>query len=258
MVEFGVFLICVAVIFFLVGFVKPTIFKLSRKKILLYSIAMSVVGLIVSLVFIELSPEAKLGLEQKTMQREQEQKKDAEREINQKIEKVTTKELPDEIKESYILKDGALYKKIGENRAVEIEKKRLEFAVQMMQDEKCDKLAEVGVVAETVKDNAWFFALCDDKKTYYKLEDSSDIKKETDVTLKYIGQCQDMVKESAKFKSSVDFATFSTGSSIDKISGLVLVHLPFEAKNGFGNMLPYVAKCTFPIKGKANISIENN
>lgn len=69
--------------------------------------------------------------------------------------------------------------------------------------------------------------------------------------------CRETVRKSAKFPSSVDFATFGQVVNTSQGSGETWVELDFEAKNGLGAMLPYKANCGFPIHGKPTFSVSN-
>ena len=71
-----------------------------------------------------------------------------------------------------------------------------------------------------------------------------------------MASCQSQTRSAAKFPSSVKFNVF--GGAVQTLDdGAVLVRLDFEAKNGFGNVLPQRAICKFPPTGPSLFSIED-
>lgn len=71
-----------------------------------------------------------------------------------------------------------------------------------------------------------------------------------------MADCQASTRQSAKFPSSVSFSTFG-GAAQTKNDGTIEVRLDFEAKNGFGNLLPQKAICIYPPNGPRTVSIED-
>ncbi|WP_258129211.1 hypothetical protein [Achromobacter anxifer] len=71
-----------------------------------------------------------------------------------------------------------------------------------------------------------------------------------------MADCQVSTRQGAKFPSSVSFSTFG-GAAQTRSDGTVVVRLDFEAKNGFGNLLPQRAICTYPPSGLRSISVED-
>lgn len=69
--------------------------------------------------------------------------------------------------------------------------------------------------------------------------------------------CQESVRKSAQFPSSVDFSLFGQAVNTSQGTGETWVELEFEAKNGMGAMLPYKANCSFPLHGEPTINITN-
>lgn len=69
--------------------------------------------------------------------------------------------------------------------------------------------------------------------------------------------CREAVRASSKFPSSVDFNTLGQRASTQPTTGNTVVELDFEAKNGFGNLIPQTARCIFPADGKPEITILN-
>ncbi|WP_129241226.1 hypothetical protein [Achromobacter veterisilvae] len=71
-----------------------------------------------------------------------------------------------------------------------------------------------------------------------------------------MASCQARTRAAAKFPSSVNFSVF--GAAVQTLNdGAVLVRLDFEAKNGFGNVLPQRALCKFLPSGESLFSIED-
>jgi len=71
-----------------------------------------------------------------------------------------------------------------------------------------------------------------------------------------MASCQSQTRSAAKFPSSVKFNVF--GGAVQTLAdGAVLVRLDFEAKNGFGNVLPQRAICKYPATGPSLFSIED-
>ena len=61
-----------------------------------------------------------------------------------------------------------------------------------------------------------------------------------------IKSCAELVRERATFPSSVDIHYVTgVGSDLGGVGGKPRVALSFDAKNGLGNMLPYLASCDF-------------
>lgn len=71
-----------------------------------------------------------------------------------------------------------------------------------------------------------------------------------------MADCQAATRRSAKFPSSVSFSTFGAAAQT-RNDGTVVVRLDFEAKNGFGNLLPQRAICLYPPSAPRSISIED-
>ncbi len=71
-----------------------------------------------------------------------------------------------------------------------------------------------------------------------------------------MADCQASTRQSAKFPSSVSFSTLG-GAARTGNDGTVTVRLDFEAKNGFGNLLPQRATCIYPPSGPRTVSIED-
>ncbi|CAB3911226.1 hypothetical protein LMG3410_04841 [Achromobacter aegrifaciens] len=71
-----------------------------------------------------------------------------------------------------------------------------------------------------------------------------------------MADCQASTRQSAKFPSSVNFSTLG-GAARTGNDGTVTVRLDFEAKNGFGNLLPQRATCIYPPSGPRTVSIED-
>lgn len=71
-----------------------------------------------------------------------------------------------------------------------------------------------------------------------------------------MADCQISTRQSAKFPSSVSFSTFGAAAQT-RTDGTVVVRLDFEAKNGFGNLLPQRATCVYPPSGQRSITIED-
>ena len=55
--------------------------------------------------------------------------------------------------------------------------------------------------------------------------------------------CMNRIRYSAKFPSSVDFSTFDSPPAQPMKGGGWVVHWAFEAKNGYGNMIPQSSRC---------------
>ncbi|EHK65269.1 hypothetical protein KYC_17282 [Achromobacter arsenitoxydans SY8] len=71
-----------------------------------------------------------------------------------------------------------------------------------------------------------------------------------------MADCQAATRQSAKFPSSVSFGTFG-GAAQTRNDATVVVRLDFEAKNGFGNLLPQRAICVYPPSAARSVSIED-
>lgn len=71
-----------------------------------------------------------------------------------------------------------------------------------------------------------------------------------------MADCQASTRQSAKFPSSVNFSALG-GAARTGNDGTVTVRLDFEAKNGFGNLLPQRATCIYPPSGPRTVSIED-
>jgi len=92
-----------------------------------------------------------------------------------------------------------------------------------------------------------------DVKSSKKFSNPMDSAVSQDVALQV---CRDSVRRSAKFPSSVDFDFL--GSAAETYSdGTTVAQLDFEAKNGFGNLIPQRAICRFPVTGDPSIKIGN-
>jgi hypothetical protein len=63
--------------------------------------------------------------------------------------------------------------------------------------------------------------------------------------------CRDLAATQIRFPSSIDISVWNT--SIERTNTTINVDLAFEAKNGFGNMLPYYAHCTVQDDGKTTL-----
>lgn len=63
--------------------------------------------------------------------------------------------------------------------------------------------------------------------------------------------CRDLAKTKVRFPSSIDISVWDT--AIEKTKFGISVALAFEAKNGLGAMLPYVAYCTVKETGEIEL-----
>lgn len=72
----------------------------------------------------------------------------------------------------------------------------------------------------------------------------------------YMTDCQKLIKQQAKYPSSIDHKAFST-SVYHAPNGNVAVTAPFTAKNALGAELEHTARCIFTKDGHQEISIVN-
>ena len=166
------------------------------------------------------------------------------------------------------------------NRMPDVEKARQAAAFLAVSSGKCSWVEGSEVATDSSRENIQTFTDCKDKKTgqfeRFRFQESELKDKngrfftENTVAASQKAQtiqekamskdaakdaCRDMVKKSAKFPSSVDFATFSTVANTSVASGETWVEINFEAKNELGAKLPYKASCGFPINGKATLNV---
>ncbi|KKW75752.1 hypothetical protein AAV97_18375 [Acinetobacter sp. Ag2] len=127
----------------------------------------------------------------------------------------------------------------------------------------CDSI-EVVALSEnrsTPKKEAVFFVDCLNGERFYVSQ--NDLDKSTIIesqSKKAVSQdmafdsCQKMIKNNAKYPSSVNFKLLDSTGFTAKTTGNVVVLIGFEAKNALGAILPAKAKCIFTPEGESEIT----
>ena len=176
---------------------------------------------------------------------------------------------------------GKTFAKFG-SRMPDVEKARQAAAFLAAASDKCSRVEISEVSGASSRDNIQTFTDCWDEKNKKSERfrfDEAELKdksgrfySENSVATAGSSQtiqqrafskdaaltiCRETVRKSAKFPSSVDFATFGQVVNTSQASGETWVELDFEAKNAIGAKLPYKANCGFPIHGKPTFSVSN-
>lgn len=151
------------------------------------------------------------------------------------------------------------YKKWGQKGFDRINGLAPKAAQLIVESGTCDSLEVLGLsdVRSKPPKSIVFFADCANGKRFYVTE--ADIKSQkgivskNDQTARYsdglvVGQCTDAVRSSLQFPSSFD-SKFGGTTVYRAPTGNVVVNIDFDAKNGFGNVLPYRGRCVFDDQG---------
>lgn len=154
-----------------------------------------------------------------------------------------------------------LFQKYG-SRMKEIQEAREVAAFTATLSGKCDRVEVAEVSSKGTKDNAVFFVDCRNGERFLMSE--TDLKKKAPPKAqseKSVNQseahlaCQQAIRNRAQYPSSVDFSILGVDIAKGKTTGNLRVALDFEAKNGFGNTLPYRGTCIFDPDGNMEVSI---
>jgi hypothetical protein len=165
------------------------------------------------------------------------------------------------------------FEKYG-SRMKDVEKARIAAAFLAASSQKCDKVYASELSDNGTRNNIQTFTDCSNNERFRfeesELKDgkgrfftektvpSGAVKTQAEQTFSQeaaMSICRESVRASAKFPSSVDFSMLGATVGTSKGSGTTWVELEFEAKNGFGLLLPYKANCSFPIHGKPTINV---
>ncbi|WP_167632485.1 hypothetical protein [Mariprofundus ferrooxydans] len=69
--------------------------------------------------------------------------------------------------------------------------------------------------------------------------------------------CSSAIRTAAKYPSSVDVSVLSSPGTQSMAGGGYIVRLAFEAKNGFGNLIPQMARCEVKGGKLTHFSVNN-
>lgn len=144
------------------------------------------------------------------------------------------------------------FAKLGE-RMDAVQRYREAAAKMVLDSGKCQKVQLSELSTKSTPEHLLFFIDCANHERVYL--DEFDIDQHGTVLTQNerawneqdaLSSCEDSIRRSAKFPSKVDIHAF-TGTSIYKAptTGNVVVTVEFDAMNGFGNQLPYTAKCYY-------------
>lgn len=298
MMIFGLLFMLTAVVLFLWGMIRPFKSKktdsfVSRKKIAAYSIGLFFGGAILTAILApKLSPEQRAAIAARkaeenrveAAEKEANAKKDAEQKavevvvqpvkpsVEPSVEPVKSlkvdasavvaaKPITDAALMGLSLKKGSkLYKFFGVKRSEELERKRIDFAKIANNDARCDAVYSAELHSISKKDNAFFFADCNNGTRLYMFEADGVLKSKDDVNpyaKSMFSSCKEIIKANAKYKSSVNVSMMSSEQRISP-SGDAWTDIPFTAKNDFGNELPMIATCSWNVYGELSFSLRNN
>ncbi|MFW1645009.1 hypothetical protein [Acinetobacter guillouiae] len=127
----------------------------------------------------------------------------------------------------------------------------------------CDSIEVVSLSENksTPKKEAVFFVDCLNGERFYvsqnDLDKSAIIESQSQKAVSQdvaFDSCQKMIKNNAKYPSSVNFKLLDSTGFTAKANGNVVILIGFEAKNALGAILPAKAKCIFTPDGESEIS----
>ncbi len=142
----------------------------------------------------------------------------------------------------------------GQRGVAKIEKLRKIAAEKAARSSKCDKVVLSELSGRGSPSNIVIWVDCENSERFYFNERQLNNRKAKAISQRErawdrgaaISLCGQYIKQKATFPSTVDIHYF-LGSAVNTvtITGAVIVHLNFDAKNAFGLELPYTARCTF-------------
>lgn len=128
----------------------------------------------------------------------------------------------------------------------------------------CDSIEMVALSdnKSTPKKEAVFFVDCSNGERFYvsqkELTSLNSIKSQSEKAMSQDDaflNCQQLVKSSSKYPSSVNFKILDTSGFTAKTTGNVVINIGFDAKNDFGVDVSAKARCVFTTDGESEITI---
>lgn len=154
-----------------------------------------------------------------------------------------------------------LFQKYG-TRMKEIQAAREDAAFAAAASSKCDRVELAEVSSKGTKTDAVFFVDCKNGERFYisesdlrgKVAASPQSSKGVNESQAHLA-CQQAIRQRLQYPSSADFSMFGVDISKGKATGNLRIALDFEAKNGFGNMMPHRGVCIVDTDGNMEVSI---
>lgn len=157
-----------------------------------------------------------------------------------------------------------LYASLGAKRMDALNKLIPEVGLRVAKSDTCDRVISISYSQHrSSKSEAVFFADCANQERFYVSEDELSsqepavsvreaIFKHSDIA--YRMNCEEEIKGRLQFPSTYDSELLGTKTRFTGTKYLVRIN--FEAKNGFGNVLPYVGVCTYDDRGLADVQLK--
>ena len=159
-----------------------------------------------------------------------------------------------------------MYASLGAKRMDALNKLIPEVGLRVAKSDTCDRVINISYSQQrSSKSEAVFFVDCANKERFYVSEDELSsqepavpvsvreaIFKHSDID--YRMHCEEEIKGRLQFPSTYDSEFMGTQTRFTGTKYLVRIN--FEAKNGFGNELPYVGVCTYDDRGIADVQLK--
>lgn len=163
--------------------------------------------------------------------------------------------------------DDDLFKKWGAKGVARIEGLRKAAAYAVAKKDKCDvvSLADITDLGSKPPAHIVIAVKCRNGETYSITQtdiDNNTILSEHDMdeavaSPTFRDECETGIRSMLNFPSTFHTGWLSGGSAFTDKQGNHGLAVPFEAKNGFGNMLPQMGRCTLMPDGKMKVEIRN-
>jgi len=159
------------------------------------------------------------------------------------------------------------FKSWGKSGIDKINKYMKEAAIRASQSPKCDNVesSDLSDNRSAPPNKIVIFVDCSNGERFYFASSDLDSQGEA-VSQKektgaftdsaYVARCEEAIRMTLKFPSSMDKDWFST-NVYRAPTGNVAVTFDFSAKNGFGGTLPQKARCAFDDRGMHPVEITN-
>lgn len=154
-------------------------------------------------------------------------------------------------------------KKYG-SRLEEITIFRKQAAEKAIDSGKCDSVYASELSDKSTLNHLNFWVDCNNGERIYldehQLKNNTEVLTQQELAISKsdaMVACEKSIRSNAQFPSSIDIHHFIGTSYYEApTTHNVILEMDFDAKNGFGNELPYKAICTFPVDEEGSIEIK--
>ncbi|MJS61864.1 hypothetical protein DOC35_19470 [Salmonella enterica subsp. enterica] len=174
-----------------------------------------------------------------------------------------------------------LFKKLGKKGAKDAEAGAYAAAYRVAQSDDCDRVDTASITNESTKTKQEYFVNCANAKQWRfkasELKDShgkwytadnapkvgtsdsdrrkAEMENERNQHPASYSQCEEAIRNQLDYPSAAEFHNLAGRADFVNPHNENVIQIEFEAKNGYGNMLPFVANCIFKHDGTLTTDI---